>query len=208
VLWIGAGIGAAAVLAGIVLVAARREPAPAPAPAAGGLVTLAPVPPPDPTLAADTLAAQPTPTPLPPPVATGRVAVRAPYAVDVLWKGKLLTRASADAPYSLPVGRQPVTLSAPAHFLRISQTVEVHEDGVATLVAPDLGRVHIKANPDNCEVFIDGTFVDYPPILDKPIAAGAHTVSFKWADGSKTDYPIEVQAGAPAYVTGRKGGNR
>ena len=29
--------------------------------------------------------------------------------------------------------------------------------------------------------------MDYPPILDKPVAAGSHTVAFKWPDGSRRE---------------------
>ena len=53
-------------------------------------------------------------------------------------------------------------------------------------------------------MFIDGAFVDYPPILDRPVAAGAHTVAFKWPDGVKREAQAEVEAGSPAYVMGRK----
>jgi hypothetical protein len=71
-------------------------------------------------------------------------------------------------------------------------------------VAPALGRVHIKANPDNCRVLIDGVFVDYPPILDRPLAAGAHRVSFEWVEGARFEQVIEVMADRAVYVTGRK----
>jgi len=58
--------------------------------------------------------------------------------------------------------------------------------------------------PDNAQVFIDGTFVDYPPIHDKPVAAGPHTVSFKWPDGARSQETVEVARGSSAFVTGRK----
>ena len=53
-------------------------------------------------------------------------------------------------------------------------------------------------------MLIDGVFVDYPPILDKPIAAGAHTVSFKWPDGHRADESAEVDPGRIQYVMGRR----
>jgi hypothetical protein len=70
--------------------------------------------------------------------------------------------------------------------------------------APGLGKINIRANPDNCQVFIDGAFVDYPPILDKAAAAGAHAVSFRWPDGTKRQETAEVVPGGAAFVTGRK----
>ena len=51
---------------------------------------------------------------------------------------------------------------------------------------------------------MDGTFLDFPPILDKPIAAGPHTVEFRWPDGSRRSQSVEVAKGSPSYVMGRK----
>jgi hypothetical protein len=82
--------------------------------------------------------------------------------------------------------------------------VEVRAGATAEVRAPELGRINIKANPDNCQVFIDGTFIDYPPILDKPVSTGAHTVTFKWPDGVRRDEAVSVAHGVPAYVMGRK----
>ena len=42
--------------------------------------------------------------------------------------------------------------------------------------APALGKLNVRASPDNCEVFVDGAFVDYPPILDRPAVVGADAV--------------------------------
>jgi hypothetical protein len=58
--------------------------------------------------------------------------------------------------------------------------------------------------PDNCEVSIDGLFADYPPILDRPVASGRHTVAFKWPDDTRREEHVEVAKGALVYVVGRK----
>jgi serine/threonine protein kinase len=134
----------------------------------------------------------------------GRVLVTAPYPVDVLWKGKPLAREQTTAEVALPAGAQVLTLASPAHFLRVDLPVEVRASEVVPLGAPALGRLNIRAQPDNCRVLIDGTFVDYPPILDKPVAAGRHQVAFEWPDGKRREYAVEVTTRAPAYVTGRK----
>ena len=62
----------------------------------------------------------------------------------------------------------------------------------------------MRATPDNCEVFVNDVFLDYPPIRDRPIAAGRHSVSFRWPDGARSEQAVEVKAGAPAFVVGRK----
>jgi serine/threonine protein kinase len=134
----------------------------------------------------------------------GKLAVASAYPLDVVWRGRVLARGQAAPEVSLPSGPQVVTLVAPAHFLRLDVAVEVRASESVSVAAPALGRLNIRAQPDNCRVFIDGAFVDYPPILEKPVAAGKHTVAFEWPDGARREHPVEVTTRAPAYVTGRK----
>jgi hypothetical protein len=133
----------------------------------------------------------------------GTVSLASSFPVDVIWKGRTLGRGQSGR-FPLPAGRHSLTLVSSAYFLKASVPVEVRAGAEAALRAPELGRISIRANPDNCQVLIDGVFVDYPPILDKPIAAGSHTVSFKWPDGHRADEQAEVAAGRIAYVMGRR----
>jgi hypothetical protein len=82
--------------------------------------------------------------------------------------------------------------------------VSVPAGGQVAIEAPGVGAINIRALPDNCEILIGGTFVDYPPILDRKLAAGRHTVTFRWPDGVTSEQTAEVTAGSSAYVTGRK----
>ncbi len=134
----------------------------------------------------------------------GTVRIASVYPVDVLWRGKVLARDQVAPAVSVPGGRQVLTVVSSAYFLRTDVTVNVQGGAESTVEAPGLGKINIRAQPDNCQVFIDGTFVDYPPILDKQVAAGTHTVSFKWPDGAKAQESAEVTRGGAAYVTGRK----
>jgi serine/threonine protein kinase len=134
----------------------------------------------------------------------GRVTVAGPYPFDVVWQGKVLSRGQASAQVTVPAGRQVLTLIAPTYFLRQNVTIDVRPPAPASVNAPPLGKIHIRANPDNCQVFIDGEFAEYPPILDRAIAAGEHRVAFKWSDGTRHEETVDVSATAPAYVMGRK----
>jgi hypothetical protein len=134
----------------------------------------------------------------------GVVIVRSSYPVEVSWRGRALARGEASPRVSVPGGRQVLTLSAPAVFLRAEVAVDVPPRGEAVFDAPALGRLNVRAQPDNCEVFIGGAFLDYPPILDRPAAAGRHAVVFKWPDGARREETVEVKPGAPAFVVGRK----
>jgi hypothetical protein len=139
-----------------------------------------------------------------PAVPEGRVSVVSSYPVDVLWRGKLLARGLASPQVSLPAGRQVLSLMAGELAVRTNVTVDVRPDAVTTIEAPALGRISIRANPDNCRVLLDGAFLDFPPILDRPLAVGRHAVEFQWPDGARRVETVDVAKGSPAYVTGRK----
>ena len=133
----------------------------------------------------------------------GKVAVVSSYPVDVFFSGRLVGKGTSPQ-VSIPAGRQLVTLVSSAYFLRATLPVTVRADAMGGVEAPRLGKINIKASPDNCQVFIDGIFVDYPPILNRAVAAGAHTVAFKWADGTRREETAEVEGTSPVYVMGRK----
>jgi serine/threonine-protein kinase len=140
---------------------------------------------------------------LPPVAPPGVIQVRSAYPVEVVVKGRTAARGAAPR-FSLPAGRQAVSLVAPDVFLRRTTPVEVVAGAEAVLEAPGLGRLNVRATPDNCEVFVDGVSAGYLPILDRPIAAGTHNVAFHWPDGTRRELPVEVQVGRPAFALGRK----
>jgi hypothetical protein len=178
---------------------ARLPPAASPpssaTPGAAGGTTLAAGP------AASLLPATAVPTPA---VPEGKVNVLSAYPLDVLWRGKLLARGQASPQVSLPAGRQVLTLISGEYAVRSNVTVEVRPSAATEVAAPQLGRISIRANPDNCRVLVDGTFLDYPPILDKPLSLGRHVVEFQWPDGARRAETVEVAKGSPTYVMGRK----
>jgi serine/threonine protein kinase len=134
----------------------------------------------------------------------GVVAVASSYPVDVVWNGKTLSKAEVSPRVSLPPGRQTLTLLSSTYLLKANVAVDVRTGGESAVSAPPLGRISIKAAPDNCEVFIDGVFVDYPPIIERALAAGPRTVAFKWSDGTRREEHAEVPRDGLVYVTGRK----
>jgi predicted Ser/Thr protein kinase len=196
---------AAAVIGGAVLLGRRPPPVatsmtPAPPSTAPAVSSPPPVP----------VAVAPPPTPgerpasPAAPVPEGTVTVLSAYPLDVVWQGKVLARGQTSPQVSLPAGRQVLSLLAPAHGLRSNVTVGVRPGAPAGVEAPPLGRISIRANPDNCQVFVDGVFLDYPPILDKLLVVGPHVVEFRWPDGARRQVTVDLTRGAPGYVMGRK----
>ena len=134
----------------------------------------------------------------------GHVAVVSGYPIDVIWEGQTLARGQQSPRVSLPPGRQVLELVSKVYFLSQRVTVGVRSGGDVRVETPGAGRVSIRAVPDTCQVFIGGLFVDYPPILERPIAAGTHRVTFRWPDGTKREQTAEITQGGIAYVTGRR----
>jgi serine/threonine protein kinase len=139
-----------------------------------------------------------------PALPEGKVNVLSAYPLDVLWRGKLLARGQTSPQISLPAGRQVLTLVAGEYALKANVTVDVRPSAATDVAAPQLGRISIRANPDNCQIFVDGAFLDFPPILDKPLSVGRHTVEFRWPDGARRVETVDVAKGSLAYVMGRK----
>ena len=137
-------------------------------------------------------------------VPAGTVAVSSSYPLDVLWRGRPLARGETSPRVTVPGGRQVLTLVSTSVFLKADVTVQVPPGGEVPLQAPLAGKLNVRAVPDNCEVFVDGAFVDYPPILDRLVAAGRHTVSFRWPDGAKKEQVVEVKGAASNFVSERK----
>jgi serine/threonine protein kinase len=134
----------------------------------------------------------------------GFVTITSSFPIDVSWQGRMLARGRPSPRVPLPAGRHSLTVAASAYFLKASVPVDVRGGAETQVAAPGLGKLSIRANPDNCQVLIDGVFVDYPPILDKAIAAGTHAVAFKWPDGTRTEQAAQVSPGRVAYVMGRR----
>jgi serine/threonine protein kinase len=62
-------------------------------------------------------------------------------------------------------------------------------------VLPGLGFLTVQAQPSNCKVYIDGTFVDVTPILDLPIAAGDHAVKVVFVpNGAAQERRVSIRA--------------
>ncbi len=137
-------------------------------------------------------------------VPPGGVAVASAYELDVVWRGRTLARGETSPRVQLPGGRQTLTLQSSAVFLKADVTVDVPPGGELAIEAPGLGKLNVRATPENCQVFLNDVFADYPPIRDLPVAAGRHSVSFRWPDGARSEQMVEVRAGGPAWVIGRK----
>jgi hypothetical protein len=137
------------------------------------------------------------------PIERGTVVIARPkgYGVDVYAGDRRIGRAGE--PIELPEGRHALLLRNDEVFLRERATVNVTggRAQAAAVVLPELGRLTVQAQPSNCKVYIDGTYVDVTPVLDRPIAAGGHRVKVIFVpNGSAREVDVTITAGASERV--------
>jgi predicted Ser/Thr protein kinase len=130
--------------------------------------------------------------------------VESAYPVTVTVSGRVVASDKAGVTTSLSAGTQEVVIESPSVFLKHRETVQFAGGASVTIKTPMTGKIGVRATPDNCKIFVNGVFVDYPPILDRNIAAGNHVVSFEWPDGKKSEEKVQIQAGKQSFVMGRK----
>ena len=143
----------------------------------------------------------PKPIPEGPP---STLVIESPYPVTVTTAGRVLASEKTTSSLTLSAGPHEILLESASVFLRLRQTVQLEAGGSLTIRPPGTGKIGVRANPDNCKVFIDGVFVDYPPILDRTIVAGTHLVAFEWPGGGRSEERVHIQTGKPSYIQGRK----
>lgn len=138
---------------------------------------------------------------LPPP---GDLVVQSTYPVTVSVGGRVVATNQTGVTTSLPAGTHEVLIESAAIFLKQRQSIRVEAGESFKLQLPATGQLGVRASPDNCKVFVDGTFVDYPPIIDRNIVAGSHVIGFEWPDGTRSEEKVDIRPGRPSYVMGRR----
>lgn len=130
--------------------------------------------------------------------------VESSYPVTVSVSGRVIASARPGVSTTLPAGAYEVVVESSSSFLKHRESVRLEAGGSFTYRTPGAGKIGVRASPDNCKIFVDGVFVDYPPIIDRTIVAGNHVISFEWPDGAKTEERVLIREGRPSYVMGRK----
>jgi serine/threonine protein kinase len=99
-----------------------------------------------------------------------------------IYNGKtLLMDSSSTASTQLPSGAYTLTLSSTKNaFINDVRSVTVSPGQKTILKAPPMGTVTMSANPSNCNIYMDGIFLDLSPIFDYPVQSGAHSIRFVW----------------------------
>ena len=83
-----------------------------------------------------------------------------------------------DGAVKLPEGRHTLVLKSPKVFFTRTVTVDIVGSKTTSQKVdwPGLGSLTIQAEPSNCKIYVDGVFLDYPPINGYEIVAGKHEI--------------------------------
>lgn len=88
-------------------------------------------------------------------------------------------------------------------LIRMSREISVTSGETSVIQQPAMGTLNIRANPSNCKIFIDGEFIDYPPITNLPVQIGTHAITFNWEKlAKKSTKSVVVSAGQGENVMG------
>ena len=138
------------------------------------------------------------------PVPQGSVLVTRPpeYDVEIFAGDRKI--GMAGAAFNLPEGKHRLTFRNLRYF--VHEAVQVTVAGGRTVTPqislPPLGSLTVQAQPSNCKVYVDGSYIDVTPVLDLPIAAGAHRVRVVFVPtGAEQEQAVSVNAGKNSRVT-------
>ena len=134
----------------------------------------------------------------------GTFLVESVYPVSVRRGASELAPATPSPSVQLRPGSYELRLISESVFLDRVVQVQVREGETATVQAPPLGRVNVRANPGNCIVSINGISAGAPPFMNREIVEGSHEFVFTWPGEVRDAQRVEVQAGKPSYVIGQK----
>lgn len=115
------------------------------------------------------------------PMGIARLEPAPPFALEatiVTPEGKSLSPEVKNGALSLPEGKHQLQLVSEKVRFKRSIEVEIVGDGTRTIRVewPALGKLSVQAEPSNCKVYVDGIFLDNPPVFEHPLVAGEHEI--------------------------------
>jgi len=131
------------------------------------------------------------------------------FPFDLLQGEKVLSSAQARHEVTVEPGGGPVTARSKDYLLNYAVPVDFQRSQVEVTL-PNPGKLTVFSQVETCTVSVDGLDLGPVPIPSKTLAAGAHSVTLKCADGRTETQKAAIEAGGKATVTFLKpktGGN-
>jgi serine/threonine-protein kinase len=98
------------------------------------------------------------------------------YTVEIFESGRRV--GTSGERITLPAGTHRFVLKNERHFVEIEARVEIAGKQLAEpqVPLPELGYLNILALPSNCKIYVGDRYLDIPPVVNYPIAAGEYTI--------------------------------
>jgi len=150
-------------------------------------------------------AQQPGETPVQQPGATeGIISYQGSHPVSIYNQRKLVLNTASSPTVKLPPGQYTFTLvsTPPKALIRDVRKVEVKAGETTVIQAPAMASLNINARPGNCKIFIDGVYIDFPPIFNVPVQAGRHQIRIVWEkQGKEKSGTLDLAGGESKSIT-------
>ncbi len=134
----------------------------------------------------------------PEPIAA-RVTVSADYPFEIVRGSTVLSEAATEHDLTIQPTEGRIIARNTQYLLSETLPVDFQRARVSVTLRP-LGALAVFSVVETCKVFADGQDIGYPPIPNRPAAAGRHTIELRCDDGKSSRQTVTVASGERARV--------
>jgi serine/threonine-protein kinase len=128
------------------------------------------------------------------PVFHGVVSIHGSYPFEVLDGGQVLSASSPSHEVAVK-GRRTLRVRSGEYLLDQAITVDPADPPLRDVQLPEPGYLTLRWAAEDCSARIGGTDLGFPPVNDRPIAAGTFLVRFTCPDGTEKQVTVTVRPG-------------
>ncbi len=128
-----------------------------------------------------------------------RVTATADYPFEIVRGSTVLSEAATDHDLTIQPAEGRIVARNRQYLLSETLPVDFQRARVSVTLQP-LGALAVFSVVETCKVFADGEDLGYPPIANRPVAAGRHTVELRCEDGKSSRQTVTVASGERARV--------
>lgn len=128
-----------------------------------------------------------------------RVTVTADFPFEIVRGSTVLSAAATDHDLTIQPGDGRVIARNTQYLLSEALPVDFQRARVSVTLPP-LGSLSVFSVVETCKVFADGQDLGYPPIANRPVASGRHTIELRCEDGKTDRQTVTVTSGGRARV--------
>ncbi len=128
-----------------------------------------------------------------------RVTASADYPFEIVRGSTVLSEMATEHDVTIQPAEGRIVARNPQYLLSETLPVDFQRSRVSVTLRP-LGALAVFSIVETCKVFADGQDLGYPPIPNRPVAAGRHTVELRCEGGETSRQSVTVSSGERARV--------